>query len=98
MRPRRVLGRDIPVGTGEGYTGYPARVRLLEEGTYDSGAGPGRPCRGLEWVVICSRTYGPVYAALGPPTPALWASGARSAVPGLLGAGPGADGQKGEIP
>ena len=30
---------------------------LLEETSTDSGAGPGSPCRGLEWVVCRGRTY-----------------------------------------
>ena len=42
--------------------------------------------------------YGPVYAALVPPTPHPWCSGARFAVPGLLGAGPGLESAKGDIP
>ena len=50
----------IPVGTREGYTGtQPApRVRNPERRT-DSGAGPGSPGTGLEWVVSLQRTPGP---------------------------------------
>ena len=43
------------VGNGEGYTGYrgiPTHRPRAEEQTHDSGAGPVRPCRGLEWVVM----------------------------------------------
>ena len=39
----------IPGGWVEGLYRYPAT--LLGEQTSDSGAGPGSPCRGLEWVV-----------------------------------------------
>ena len=47
---------------GEGYTGYPASLKA--EGI-PSGAGPGSPCRGLEWVGYpCSARPSPR-----PPTP-----------------------------
>ena len=72
------------VGTWDGYTGgcrgglYRVLPSQLESGGMYSGAGPGSPCRGLEWVVHAAAPT----PALGPPTPALQASGARFAVLG----------------
>ena len=54
-------------GTRDGYTGgwlgglYRVPTQqpaLLEESAVPSEAGPVRPCRGLEWVGNCARTYG----------------------------------------
>ena len=70
------------VGTRVGYTGWVSRVAI--PGTHrgrsdtrkvhpDSGAGPGRPCRGREWVVRVDRprrTVGaPVRPCTHPPGP-----------------------------
>ena len=60
------------------YRVLPSQPALLGERYSDSEAGPVRACRALEWVVTVARANGPVYAALQPPTPALWASGPAS--------------------
>ena len=72
----------IPGGYREGLYRYPAT--LLEEGSPDSEAGPGRACRAREWVVRAGRTYRRAGRLLRPPTPAplQGASGARFAVSG----------------
>ena len=56
----RVHGRVYGWGMGLGLVGggvYPVPSQLLEERYPDSGAGPGRACRALEWVVWVARTY-----------------------------------------
>ena len=50
------------VGIAGGYTGWvlpqpTLQPALLEESASPSAAGPGRPCRGLEWVGTSARTY-----------------------------------------
>ena len=76
-----VPGRAIP---GTGSTTQLPRAEPQEP--IPSGAGPGSPCQGLEWVgygwegdpFACPSTG--AHPAPGPPTPALWAYGARFAV------------------
>ena len=77
--PRRVQGRVYRVGNGRAIPVYPAaRSRLLEESAQTSGAGPEGPA-GAGVVGLGARTYGTVYAALRPPTPAtLWLPGPAS--------------------
>ena len=68
----RGMGYGDWVGIREGNTGTPS---TLESGGRYSEAGPVEPCRGSEWVVSAAA---PARSPT-PPTPALWASGARFA-------------------
>ena len=45
-----VPGWGIRVGTGRAIPGYYPATCSREEGPSPSGAGPGSPCKGLEWV------------------------------------------------
>ena len=80
-----------------GNTGCPATSpQLLEEGIYPAKRAR-RPCRGRSGGIYARTYWGRTRVRSPGTTHSACGSGARSAVPGLLGAGPSAGRQKGEI-